>query len=74
MGIGDIVLTADPSSGTTSYSMQFNNVGLQFLDFKFPPGGTMNFGLQPPPGATADQTNGLGWYANYIKDSTNPIC
>ncbi|WP_339314779.1 hypothetical protein [Paenibacillus sp. FSL R10-2734] len=74
MGIGDIVLTADPSSGTTSYSMQFNNVGLQFLNFKFPPGGTMNFGLQPPPGATADQTNGLGWYANYIKDSTNPIC
>jgi hypothetical protein len=51
-----------------SYILILYGIGFEFLSFKFPPSGQVNFVLFGNPGSSTD-TN-LGWYAAYAKTGT----
>lgn len=61
-------IVAPPDS--TTFILVLYGIGFSFLGFTFPPTGQVNFLLFGNPGGTANGSTSLGWYAAYVKPST----
>lgn len=68
LSIDDVHLVCNAKAQLPTYRLELMNLGIQYLNFQFPPRGSTNVALFGNPKAE-ESTTEIGWYAAYAKDN-----